>query len=156
MNKIVDGVELLRMIRDGEISKEKKIYIESKEMPFRFYITSGIYNAIHLYRVEGNKEVDVRALDTEDLLKDKYIIPEEDEEIDIEAIKKYETKYTERCIDKEVRNKINELIKAIKQLNKKVEFNEKNKIKLGDGLREFDKGFPPTVLLTDNHIPRID
>lgn len=125
---VVDGVELLRMIRDGEIDKNKKIYIKSDKAPFRFYITSGIYNAIHLYRVEGKKEVEVRVLDTSDLLTDKYIIPEK-EEIDIDSIEELnDTNYDSIYFDEEqtdyyhnsTRSKLNDLIKAVKQLNRKI------------------------------------
>ena len=41
-------------------------------------------------------------------------------EIDIDNIEEYKTKYTERCIDKEVREKLNEVIRAVKQLDKKI------------------------------------
>lgn len=121
MGKIVDGVELLRMIRDGELNPNKKIYTEQEGNRYKFYISKGIYNAIHLYRVEGKKEIEVRVLDTDDLLNDKYIIPEEDEEIDIQEIKnllkieEYEVDKTDTVIN---RNKINELLKAIKQLDR--------------------------------------
>lgn len=35
-----------------------------------------------------------------------------------DEIEEYKTKYTERCIDKEVREKLNEVIRAINKLNK--------------------------------------
>ena len=129
---IVDGVELLRLIRDGELNPKTKIYIEKEENPYKFYISKGIYNAIHLYRIEGKKEIVVRVLDTEDLLNDKYIIPEEDEEIDIQAIKEmnlFSVSNWEELDDiklfldnnfKQITDKYNELIKAVKQLNKKI------------------------------------
>ena len=43
-----------------------------------------------------------------------------EKEIDIQSIEEYKTTYTERCIDKEVRDKINEVIRAMKQLDKKI------------------------------------
>ena len=47
-----------------------------------------------------------------------------EDEIDIDSIEEYKTKYTERyterCIDKEVREKLNEVIRAVKQLNKEI------------------------------------
>ena len=43
------------------------------------------------------------------------------QEIDIDSIEEYKIEYTERCIDIEVRDKINELILAVKQLNRKLE-----------------------------------
>ncbi len=43
-----------------------------------------------------------------------------DDEIDINNIKEYKQEHAERCIDIDIRNKINELIQAIKQLNNKI------------------------------------
>ena len=89
MGKIVDGVELLRMIRDKEISGQTKIYFEESTTPnYRFYIMSGIYIQFRLYRedVKGKeKDVEIRTLDTHDLIKNNFIIPE-DEEIDVQSI----------------------------------------------------------------------
>lgn len=53
-----------------------------------------------------------------------YIVKNPYEKIkEIEEIEEYKTKYTERCIDKEVRNKINELVRAVNKLNKEREEN---------------------------------
>lgn len=44
-----------------------------------------------------------------------------EEEIDIQNIEEYQTTYTERCIDKEVRNYINKkILPAIKQIDNKI------------------------------------
>ena len=43
------------------------------------------------------------------------------DEINIDSIEEYKQEHTERCIDIDIRNKINELVKAVKQLNKKLE-----------------------------------
>ena len=43
------------------------------------------------------------------------------DEIDIDSIEEYKQEHTERCIDIDIRNKINELVQAVKQLNKKLE-----------------------------------
>lgn len=41
-----------------------------------------------------------------------------EDEIDIDSIEDYKQEHTERCIDVDVRNKINELVRAVKQLNR--------------------------------------
>lgn len=48
-------------------------------------------------------------------------------EIDIDNIEEYKQDHTERCIDVDVRKKINELIKAVKHLNKRLEKFERTK-----------------------------
>jgi hypothetical protein len=74
MGKVVDGVELLRMIRDGE-KLPNKIYLEDRRYCYRFFIRLDMYIQIHLYREEKDGTATaIRALDTNDLLKDKFII----------------------------------------------------------------------------------
>ena len=74
---IVDGVELLRKIRDRE-KLPNKIYVEDRGYGYRFFIRLDIYIQIHLYREEKNgTATKIRALDTNDLLKDKFIIEED-------------------------------------------------------------------------------
>lgn len=43
------------------------------------------------------------------------------DEIDIDSIEDYKQEHKERCIDIDIINKINELVQAVKQLNKKLE-----------------------------------
>ena len=45
---------------------------------------------------------------------------EDEIDIDIDSIGEYKTEYTERCIDKEVREKLNEVIRAVKQNHKEI------------------------------------
>lgn len=112
---VVDGIEILRMIRDNEfkdgdeIKEDKKIfkYNESVES---FFKDDEAENPMMYYYTDK----DFASAEFE-------ILTKEDKEIDIQAIGEYKTIYTERCIDKEVRDKINELIKAVKQLDKNKE-----------------------------------
>lgn len=50
-----------------------------------------------------------------------------EDEIDIDSIGEYKQEHTERCIDVDVRNKINELVQAVKQINKEVKELENRK-----------------------------
>ena len=43
-----------------------------------------------------------------------------EDEIDIDSIEEYKQEHTERCIDIDIRKKINELIQAVKQIDKRV------------------------------------
>ena len=71
------------------------------------------------YNIKDNYDTCVSSYqDDKSFSQNKFeILSEEDEEIDIQSIEEYKTQYTERCIDKEVRHKINELIKAVKKLD---------------------------------------
>lgn len=123
---IVDGVELLRIIRDKEF-KDKDIIVDMK--------TSNTFkynkNADTFY----NEEVemfDCYYLFEFATSKFEIIENEEDKEINIDSIEELytnniksvgesETKcWTGRNLDIVFANKINELVKAIKQLNKKI------------------------------------
>lgn len=133
MGKIVDGVELLRMLKNKEIKDFTKIYVEpSFSTAYRFYIMKGIYIQIHMYRedIKGiEKDVEIRALDTNDLLNKNFVLPEEDEEIDIQSIKGIDINLDFNNVEKwedemQIASKIDELLKAIKQLDKKIKEKE--------------------------------
>lgn len=135
MEKVVDGVELLRMIRDGEIKNGTRLLRERGSM----YIFNDGKIALD-EEVYGFKEgTNIFYIDKlECLLKSKFkIFLKEDKKIDIDSIEEidYEVNFGYvNCgnMTKEVKeglntqfnntnNKLNELIKAVKQLNKKLE-----------------------------------
>lgn len=125
-NKIVDGIELLRMIRDGELKENTKIEDDLGEK--------------YIYKDDGCGNL---TLYKEDIITKEYYTPDysfftakdnkfeiiEDKEIDIEAIEEIEefeldqfiTMNNSERFDRTMieYSKINELIKAVKQLNKK-------------------------------------
>lgn len=108
MSKIYIGWELMKAIADGEIKEGSKIKINEDIYIFcegnfmsdstGHYLT-GIYNDI-------------------DFATAKFELIED--EIDIDNIEEYKQEHTERCIDIDIRNKINELIKAVKQIDKRI------------------------------------
>ena len=108
MSKIYIGWELMKAIADGEIKEGSKIKINGDIFIFcegnfmsdstGYYLT-GIYNDI------------VFATAKFELIED---------EIDIDNIEEYKQEHTERCIDIDIRNKINELIKVVKQIDRRV------------------------------------
>lgn len=108
MSKIYIGWELMKAIADGEIKEGSKIKINEDIYIFcegnfmsdstGYYLT-GIYNDI-------------------DFATAKFELIED--EIDIDNIEEYKQEHTERCIDIDIRNKINELIKAVKQIDKRI------------------------------------
>ena len=67
-----------------------------------------------LHFEDGSK----RILTTNDLLIYTFELIED--EIDIDSIEEYKQEYTERCIDIAIRNKMNEILQAVKQLDKRV------------------------------------
>lgn len=114
---VYKGYELLKAIADGEIKEGS-----------RFIDTYGEY----IYKKEETSEENI--LYRIDEVTGEYTIPNcsyftekgndfeliKDYEIDIDSIEEYKQEHTERCIDVDVRNKINELVQAVKQLNKEI------------------------------------
>lgn len=110
---VVDGVELLRMIRDGEIEEYKDIKdLESN----RLYYFDG-HNIVDR---ENYKNLLSNIPDLSFTKKQFEILSEEEEEIDIDSIE--ELKFLTGANDNEldIGNKLNEVIKAVKQLNRKI------------------------------------
>ena len=107
-------IDLLNKIAKGEIPKK----IKCKEMIFSYKDTihgTGYLNideAGHYNWFEDYIEVESK----EALNKEVEIL--EDEEIDIQEIEEYKTNYSERCIDVEVREKINEIIRVVNKMQK--------------------------------------
>lgn len=48
-----------------------------------------------------------------------------EDEIDIDSIEEYKQEHSERCIDVDIRNKLNEILQAVKQIDKRVKKLEK-------------------------------
>lgn len=113
MSKIYKGWELIKAIADGEI-KEKS----------RFRDTYSEY----IYKRNSFGELELKREDGEELTSPDYsyfAVKDNDfelieDEIDIDNIEEYKQKYTERCIDIDIRNKMNEILQAVKQLNERV------------------------------------
>ena len=116
MPKIYKGWELMKAIADGEIKDGNRFYV------YRTFNAIAVLENRILHFEDGNK----RILTTNDLLIYTFKLIED--EIYIDNIEEYKQEHTERCIDIDIRNKINELIQAVKQLDKKVKDLE-NKIK---------------------------
>lgn len=130
MGKIVDGVELLRMIRDGEI-KNKQTFENINEDLLLTYENGVLY--YYNERTECDCEL-FRDYSLNSVLKCKFEIlseeDEEDEEIDIQAIKKmnlFSVSNWEKLDDiklfldnnfKQTTDKYNELLKAVKKLDR--------------------------------------
>ena len=126
-NKIVDGVELLRLIRDGEFKDGDKIKEDDRIFRYSLEIES-------FFTVDGDENPMMFYYTDKEFASTKFeILSEEDEEIDIDSITKIytndikavgesETKcWTGRKLDIVFANKMNELIKAVKQLDKNKE-----------------------------------
>ena len=108
MSKIYKGWELMKAIADGKIKEGSKIKTNEDIFIFcegnfmsnsLFHFLTGIYNDI-------------------DFATAKFELIED--EIDIDNIEEYKQEHTERCIDIDIRNKINELIKVVKQIDKRI------------------------------------
>ena len=97
-----------------------------------FYTKLGDYRTLHLWRKEeGKKDEEVRLIDTEDLTGKVFYMIEEQQDIDIQNIEEFEIDinnyiqtnlgaFKTRKMDVAFLNKINDLIQAVKQLDRKI------------------------------------
>ena len=114
------GLEIMQMISKGQIEDGTRFDFENNNFNgeveyyngtlywIRFdenWKETGKKNLFEMFNIQSTMVADFEPL------KD---------EIDIDNIKEYKQEHTERCIDVDIRNKINELIQAIKQINKEV------------------------------------
>lgn len=125
MGKIVDGMELLIMIENEEL-KNKKVYIQEiyydsdthKEKINKKNIVIDKFGYIFVDKdMEEIKDINI-------FRKLKFYIEDNDEETDIDSIEELNTLVettSEKIEANTVRKKVNEVIKAVKQLNKKLE-----------------------------------
>lgn len=110
----IKGWELMKKIADGEIEENQKIKMIFNDGSEENYI----FNGIDIISEKTSKNIFDIHIITVVLKADFELIQDE---IDIDSIKEYKQEHKERCIDINIRNKINELVQAVKQLNKKLE-----------------------------------
>lgn len=113
MGKTYKGWELMKAIADGEIKEES-----------RFRDTYSEY----IYKRNSFGDLELKREDGEELTSPDYsYFVEKDndfeliqDEINIDSIEEYKQEHTERCIDIDIRNKMNEILQAVKQIDKRV------------------------------------
>ena len=118
MSKIYKGWELMKAIADGEIKNGAKIiphYPNNDCIVEYFEYFCGFFNAYYKEGKRNDKDVNVCVFLDNDRTFDVI-----EDEIDIDNIEEYKQEHTERCIDIDIRNKINELVQAVKQIDKRV------------------------------------
>lgn len=113
---IIKGIELMQMIADGKIKDGTKInridYYDIHKYVFKngdLYFNGTSDTLRNFFKIKTILEQDF------EILEDKT-----------EEIEEYKTTYTERCIDIEVREKLNEVIRAVNKLNKRDTSKETN------------------------------
>lgn len=121
---VVDGVEVLRMIRDGEIKDKTKIKDDCKTYVYDSKVGS-------FFEDDANDDGNhiMHYFTDIEFSRTKFEILSEDKEINIQAIEEIE-KIDFNGIDgranldiksaREIGQKINALVKAVKQLDKKI------------------------------------
>ena len=107
MSKLYTGIELLEAYYNGEINKNTKLKDYNKECQL-IDVKSSVISALSYYRAT-------------ELLNHTFELIEDEVDIDniedLLEIKEYEVDKTDVVIN---RNKINELVQAVKQLNKEI------------------------------------
>lgn len=118
MSKIYKNWELIKAIADGEIKNGAKIiphYPNDNCTVEYFEYSYGFFEAYYKEGRRSDNDVNICVfLDNDGTFE---VIGDE---IDIDNIEEYKQEHTERCIDIDIRNKINELIKAVKQIDKRI------------------------------------
>lgn len=118
---IVDGVELLRMIRDEEIKEGTKI---------RYKNETYFFNGVNIEKEDkARREYLTKWLDDLIFASSEFeILLEEKEEpiIDIQAIEEINFLTGANDNELDIGNKMNELIKAVKQLDKEMKREKEN------------------------------
>lgn len=115
----VDGIKLLEMIKNGEVKKGDKFKINNWDSIYVLNENGDIKN-------EATDDKIYNILTMKGFAEATFeILSEEDKEIDIQSIKEvnvlmiYEVGNIQKTIV-EIGNKTNDIIKAIKQLDKKI------------------------------------
>lgn len=108
------GYELLKAIADGEIKEGTKFKCLN-EKPMQYYPDSNIYRYEH-----GNFLGRFGGFNILSIVNKDFEIVQKQDEIDIDNIEEYKQEHKERCIDVDIRNKLNEILQAVKQIDKRV------------------------------------
>lgn len=118
----VDGVELLRLIRDGELKENTKLI---DDFDYEYFYEKDECEDLILY--EFDNIVHKKIIPDYTMFQNNHFkILSEYEEIDIDSIEELNKNGTfefgkikdQKIID--MQNKINELLKAVKQINRKI------------------------------------
>lgn len=118
MSKIYKGWELMKAIADGEIKNNTKIiphYPNDNCIVEYFEYSYGFFKAYYKEGRKSDKDVNVCVF-----LDNDRTFEVTENEMDIDNIEEYKQEHTERCIDIDIRNKINELVQVVKQLDKRI------------------------------------
>lgn len=118
MGKIYKGWELIKAIADGEIKNNTKIiphYPNDNCIVEYFEYSYGFFKAYYKEGRKSDKDVNVCVF-----LDNDRTFEVTENEMDIDNIEEYKQEHTERCIDIDIRNKINELVQVVKQLDKRI------------------------------------
>lgn len=113
MSKIYKSWELMKAIADGKIKNGSKFIFKTEHNMKEEVLWDG---EVFLYA--NSKKTIVSDYTDINLIQGTFELIEDG--IDIDNIEEYKQEHTERCIDIDIRNKINELIQAVKQIDKRV------------------------------------
>ena len=112
---IVKGYELLKMVDEEKIQDGTIVTIvKPTTVSTKYIYVSGTF-----WKYVNNKAYTEMCASI--LIEFIFEIPEKEEN---KKIEEYSTNYTERCIDKKVREKLNEVIRAVNKLNEQSENNK--------------------------------
>ena len=123
--RIIDGIELLKEIKEGKLNSRDKFYVKNDINPNTFFVSSNIYRQLWMFKEEKENIIKLRAADSDDFINNKFIVEDDTEEI--EEIKGWglATDYKDfetinHTLDR-FGNKINKLVKVVNKLKKEGE-----------------------------------
>jgi len=120
--RIIDGIELLKEIKEGKLNSRDKFYVKNDINPNIFFVSSDIYRQLWMFKEEKENIVKLRAADSEDFIANKFIIEDNMEEIDdlkgwLLASTEDDYEAINATLDR-FGKKINELVKVVNKLMK--------------------------------------
>lgn len=120
--RIIDGIELLKEIKEGKLNSRDKFYVKNDINPNIFFVSSDIYRQLWMFREGKENIVKLRAADSDDFINNKFIIEDNMEEIDdlkgwLLASTEDDYEAINATLDR-FGKKINELVKVVNKLMK--------------------------------------
>ena len=120
--RIIDGIELLKEIKEGKLNSRDKFYVKNDINPNIFFVSSDIYRQLWMFREEKENIFKLRKADSEDFIANKFIVEDNMEKIDdlkgwLLASTEDDYEAINATLDR-FGKKINELVKVVNEMKR--------------------------------------
>lgn len=115
MSKIYKGYELIKAIANGEI-KEGTRFIDKTDTKYYEGTT------VHTFKYQNNNFIQekIGGINIVSILNHDFELIEEEQDIDIQRIEEFSSEYTMNNVEIQLQDKINQILLALKQLDRKI------------------------------------